>query len=416
MQNYEIFGQFSECAYTPFEICVTILCFLDLKSIVSYLSTTKNNSHISKTPTIMSLWNTLWNILLEKNLYEENFYTFAFALIPNYVDLPNRKKYKICNRLKLLNNQVLYMDPFALEMDYVPLNVDREGLRIIVKFENMSNNIVATSTNIIQKLIKTKSIWVKCNFKSSDKEILNGDKISETENIYEHKFKTNIPIGLKYLSGLSCLVIKSYENCKLNKYITKLANLTGLKLHDTYHLSSIPKEICNLTNLRALSISDNLIHTIPNEISNLVSLKELDLYNNKICNLPQEFYHLTSLEMLQLSDNYISYLSDDVCKLKNLRIIDICNNKITKFVSTISILTNLERIEMAYNEIENAPEDISILRRLLTVDLSQNKIKNIPHEIKMASETILYIVNNPIELIAFSNTHNQNLRRFNDFH
>ena len=57
---------------------------------------------------------------------------------------------------------------------------------------------------------------------------------------------------------------------------------------DNRGIKGIPNEIENLTNLRALFLSDNQIKEIPKEIGNLVNLSVLVLDRNQIKEIPKE--------------------------------------------------------------------------------------------------------------------------------
>ena len=71
---------------------------------------------------------------------------------------------------------------------------------------------------------------------------------------------------------------------------------------------SIPPEIGNLSNLRALSFySNNLNGSIPPEIGNLSNLMELDLsMNNLSGSIPPEIGDLSNLQLLWLEGNNLS--------------------------------------------------------------------------------------------------------------
>ena len=74
------------------------------------------------------------------------------------------------------------------------------------------------------------------------------------------------------------------------------------------NITSLPKEIGQLTNLKELSLRycPN-INSLPNEIGNLVSLEKVNLaYNYSFDTLPAEITQLKNLKSLDIVDTKIS--------------------------------------------------------------------------------------------------------------
>ncbi|MFM5896156.1 MAG: leucine-rich repeat domain-containing protein, partial [Dolichospermum sp.] len=51
-------------------------------------------------------------------------------------------------------------------------------------------------------------------------------------------------------------------------------------------ISSLPREIGQLTNLQSLNIYNNQISSLPPEIGQLTNLQSLNIYNNQISSFP----------------------------------------------------------------------------------------------------------------------------------
>ncbi len=60
-----------------------------------------------------------------------------------------------------------------------------------------------------------------------------------------------------------------------------------------YQLSSLPKEIANLTKLEMLDLRHNQLTYLPKEIARLTRLTMLNLRKNKLIRLPNEISWLT---------------------------------------------------------------------------------------------------------------------------
>lgn len=70
-----------------------------------------------------------------------------------------------------------------------------------------------------------------------------------------------------------------------------------------YHLSSLPTQIGQLTNLRVLMLDTNQLDEIPPEIGLLVQLERITISNNRIRRLPDSFANLKRLESLHAANN-----------------------------------------------------------------------------------------------------------------
>ena len=82
--------------------------------------------------------------------------------------------------------------------------------------------------------------------------------------------------------------------------------LEELDVSNNFLTGAIQAEIRNLSNLRVLNASGNLITDVPAEIGQLEKLEVLDLSNNEITDLPHELGNLKNLKVLNLSGNQYS--------------------------------------------------------------------------------------------------------------
>lgn len=108
----------------------------------------------------------------------------------------------------------------------------------------------------------------------------------------------------------------------LPKEIENLKNLRALRIHEDLGITSLPSWIGNLTKLETLVVRKNKNFTsLPKEIGRLTRLKELTLSNNNLMSIPKEIGNLKKLESLELSDNVgLRHLPfKEIGKLGNLR-------------------------------------------------------------------------------------------------
>jgi len=108
-----------------------------------------------------------------------------------------------------------------------------------------------------------------------------------------------------------------------DKYVTKTATQGKMimmsPLMMSPELTEFPKEMCEITDLEQVMITNNKIASIPAEIGNLQELNKLDLKNNQITEMPKEIGQLSKLETLNLSNNPIKALPEEIKNCKSLK-------------------------------------------------------------------------------------------------
>lgn len=82
-----------------------------------------------------------------------------------------------------------------------------------------------------------------------------------------------------------------------------------------------PPQICELTSLTKLNLSDNALSSLPPLFGLLSSLTELDLSKNLFFDLPSSVSRLTSLRMLDISHNRFITFPEECCQLPQLTVL-----------------------------------------------------------------------------------------------
>ena len=121
-------------------------------------------------------------------------------------------------------------------------------------------------------------------------------------------FRGPLPPEIGNLTNLKVLNLsRQMINGEIPLALGHLANLEVLDLSRTGMSGEIPSEIGNLTNLRVLNLSHNRIHgEIPLALGHLSNLEVLNLsYNRMSGEIPSEIGNLTNLRVLGLSHNRI---------------------------------------------------------------------------------------------------------------
>ena len=144
-------------------------------------------------------------------------------------------------------------------------------------------------------------------------------ELGNLENLIELTLQNNLletlPMDLGKLSRLDALLVDHnpnllsppravYEKGTLYcvKYMRRCfdARVIGVLDVSAYGLTTVPKEITDLTNLTYLKLDKNRLMSFPPEIGQLVSLTELSASGNKLVMLPPELGLLENLQQLRI--------------------------------------------------------------------------------------------------------------------
>lgn len=158
-------------------------------------------------------------------------------------------------------------------------------------------------------------------------------------------------------------------------------------------LTSIPAEICNLTNLKTLHLEGNKLAIFPEELCNLINLKYLYIQDNQLTNISSKIVNMASLKLLDLSRNHLEYVP---VELGNLAIehISLFNNKLKQIPNNLlNIKKYLYMNETSY-DIDNLDIDTDIL---IFTDLNTS-LTNLPISLREIHFNKKYIKDYNIKL------------------
>jgi len=127
----------------------------------------------------------------------------------------------------------------------------------------------------------------------------------------------------------------------------------GVKNGENANLES--KELCHLTYLNFLDLSDNNLERLPEWIQELKTLKDLRLNNNILTQIPEWIGNLKELEVLSLIGNRITSLPQSLANLKRLKTLRLDNNHIKTFPLVLNELreNGLEYIYLDENPLSS---------------------------------------------------------------
>ncbi len=214
---------------------------------------------------------------------------------------------------------------------------------------------------------------------------------------------TGLPGGpnLQELATEQAIRNKSIEfTAWFNANQEALAGLTDLNLSDN-HLTSIPTEIGQLTNLQTLRLGFNQFTSIPTDIGRLTNLQTLILSCNQLTSIPTDIGRLTHLQALDLDYNQLSSIPNEIGQLPNLQELYLDHNQLTSITGEIGRLINLRILGLKYNRLTLIPNDIGRLTNLQGLGLGGNKLISIPGEIgQLINLQELYLDHNQLTSIT----------------
>ena len=142
----------------------------------------------------------------------------------------------------------------------------------------------------IMLLIFASSIFLLSGCTATDKVIDNNIKADETPVV---KSEEKLDLSNQQLEKVPANVFEK-------------TNLEELNISGNALSGSIQAEIRQLSKLKVLNASNNLMTGVPAEIGQLEKLEVLDLSNNQLTGLPYELGNLKNLKTLNISGNNYS--------------------------------------------------------------------------------------------------------------
>jgi len=107
-------------------------------------------------------------------------------------------------------------------------------------------------------------------------------------------------------------------------------------------IDEFPTCLCDLSQLKSLTINSSEITLLPECIRQLNNLEELTINNSKIALLPDWIGQLNNLEELNIGNSKISKIPKTISKLKSLRVLSCLDNEIKTIPKELFLLDSLE--------------------------------------------------------------------------
>ncbi|XP_076905231.1 polygalacturonase inhibitor-like [Bidens hawaiensis] len=198
--------------------------------------------------------------------------------------------------------------------------------------------------------------------------------------IFSGNISGQIPPEVGDLPYLQTLEFRKLTNLtgQIPSSITKLTQLTMLRLSWTNLSGPVPSFISQLTNLNFLDLSfNNLTGTIPPELAKLTKLNGLHLDRNKLTGvIPESFGTFTgSVPDLYLSHNQLTGTVPKSLGYLNFTVIDFSRNQLTGDLSMFfGPNKTIQIVDFSRNNFQFNLSDVKLPASLTSLDLNQNSI------------------------------------------
>ncbi len=148
-----------------------------------------------------------------------------------------------------------------------------------------------------------------------------------------------------------------------------------------YPLERLPKEICELKHLQALSILHCKLRNLPPYIADLNRLRHLFLINNRLKELPEELVSMKHLLYLDVSENQLISVPPNFEYLVKMTDLYLDKNLFTEMPACIALFNKLLRLGLAGNQLTELPNLYYDWPKLVRLNLADNRLTDLPESI-----------------------------------
>lgn len=164
-------------------------------------------------------------------------------------------------------------------------------------------------------------------------------------------------------------------------------------------LKKIPPELLQLTQLKRLDLSYNVLEKLPHNFWQLATLHFLKLNNNHLHELPSVLFQLPALKYLDVRFNRLHTISEEIVQLDNLESLNLRANYLHELPQSLGKLPKLKYISLQQNaalDLWQVAEVLGQLKHHFELDLSACRIYALPDNFtEMTYLSSLKLADNP---------------------
>ena len=201
------------------------------------------------------------------------------------------------------------------------------------------------------------------------------------------------------------LEVSSVGLYEIPREICRITSLTKLNLSDN-KIQLIRNDLIALENLEIIDLSENNLKIFPQVLCSLSLLMDLNIGHNKIARLPVQLGRLTNLKKLGLdglkliqpaaeisnlsAPNIVEYMRKffrvDKGESRKLEISGVGFNKFPREIATLG--TALTELSLQANAIQDLTDEIGQLKALQYFTAAKNRLLTLPYELNMLKEVV----------------------------
>ncbi len=155
--------------------------------------------------------------------------------------------------------------------------------------------------------------------------------------------------------------------------------LKGTKrLNVSCKLTDFPREIFDLADsLEVLDLSNNRLSSLPDDLPQLYNLRAIFLNNNQFEVVPEVLAQCPKLSLISFKSNHLTSLSPTALP-QQTRWLILTNNQLTTLPPSLGKLSQLQKLMLAGNQLRTIPEELSSCLNLELIRIAANQLTAFP--------------------------------------